>query len=99
VERLFVRHGRCRVTVDLDEHEAARVLAVREQIEADDAGLSAAGLGVGEGRQAKGIFGPGLHADVDVNDEQASGHVSSGRGARYVPPRARVKQRRQRDTA
>ena len=60
--------------VDLDQHEARRVLGRLHDVEARDARLAEAVLRVVDRRRAKRLDRVRLHAGVDMNHDERSGH-------------------------
>jgi hypothetical protein len=69
VRRVFVRGGGVGRAVGFDEKEAVGVVGLLEEVELGDAGLLAAGAGVGEGGGDEGVAVFGEDLDVDVDDE------------------------------
>jgi len=70
----LVRRRRVGRAVDLDQHEARRVLARLYDVEARDARLAEAVLRVVDRRRAECIDRVRLHAGVDMHHDERSGH-------------------------
>lgn len=71
---------RVRGPVNLDEHEARRVVLLLDDVEAGDAGFLDAVAGVVERGGLEGCDAISLHVDVDVDDEHAGNLATRSRG-------------------
>ena len=69
--RLLVRDAGGGIAINLDEHEARRVVGLLHHIEPRDAGFLHAGAGVGERGGLERFETFRFYPDVDMHDEHA----------------------------